>query len=343
MAAPEGNQLDGTPIALILHANEKLGDAVLRIPTYRALRLALPNHEIVCASAESTVWLNTLAAARPEFIDRNLVDQPLDHGAKAIRALIQGLGNVDFVFDLRSNKRTRLSYLATVGLPVRYLGNSAGFVLRHRLPGFWEARPATNALRYHRMVELAVGRLLPFDGELAVRPEARIEGLRLIPSGERFIGLAPGPNMNKFWAEEKWSALARNIASRGITPVFLLGPQESEQRTWIARDGVSKIIDPDSVRDCPSLLPWVFHALADRSIGIIAAESGLGHLAATRGGALLTLAGPTKARVWRPLTPFHWVVEATEFGSRETACIPIEVVISRTDEMIRWSNSRRNG
>ena len=326
----------GKPIALILHRGEKLGDAVLRIPVYRALRMALPEHSIVSASVEPTVWSTTLSAVRHEFIDKILVDQPLDNGAGQIRTLIRSLGKVEFVFDLRSNKRVLWSYIATAGMPVRYLGNAAGYILRRRVRGFWEGRPASNAQRWHRMVELAVGRLLPFDSQLAVQPAARDESLRLLPEGRRFIGLSPGPDTNKFWDRERWTALARHIADRNIEPVFLLGPQESDQRAWIERDGKSTIIDAGSVPD-PALLPWVFHALADRAVGIVAAESGLGHLAATRGRAVLTIAGPTDARQWRPVTPYHWVVQSTEFGSRATNDIPLAVVDACVDEMVRWS------
>ncbi len=323
------------PVALILHRGEKLGDAILRIPLYRALRMALPAHRIVSASAEPTVWETTLSTVRQEFIDEIHVNLPIDHGAGPIRTLMRSLGKVEFVFDLRSNKRLVWSYIATAGMPVRYIGNAAGYALRRRVPGFWEGRPAGNARRWHRMVELAVGRLLPFDGQLAVQPAARTEALRLLPEGRRFIGLSPGPDTNKFWCREKWTALARHIADQDIEPIFLLGPQESDQRAWIERDGPYTIIDADSVHD-PAQLPWVFHALADRAVGIVAAESGLGHLAATRGGAVLTIAGPTNARVWRPVTPYHWVVRSSEFGSTDTSDIPLAAVAGSVHEMVGW-------
>ncbi|RJT40290.1 lipopolysaccharide heptosyltransferase family protein [Mesorhizobium waimense] len=329
------------PVVLVLTRNEKLGDAILRIPVYRALRLALPTHRIVCASDLDTVWRTTLAPIQPELIDEILVDQRLS-SISQMRALIRRLGTVDLVLDLRSSKETPRSYVAAAGLPARYIANSVGFALRRNIAGFFEPRPPTNALRWHRMVELATGRLLPFDAKLPVFEKARDEALRLIPSGERFIGLSPGPTMNKFWHRQKWTDLARHIASDGIIPAFLLGPQETEQRNWIEKDGVSKIVDVGSIQDS-ALLPWLFHALADRAICIVAAESGLGHLAATRQGALLTLAGPSKARLWRPLTPYHWLVEAREFGSMKTEDIPLDVVVARVQEIVRWASNSAPG
>lgn len=299
---------------------------------YRALRLAFPTHSIVCVSSEGSVWLSTLNAIRKELIDKVLLDQPLSSVSR-LRALIRQLGPVEYVLDIRSSKRTIPSYLATTGLNLRYLACFPGFALRHNIPGFGEIRPSTNALRWHRMAEIAAGRLLPFETVVPVMPEAASEAARLVPIGNSFIGLSPGPAVNKFWGRDKWLSLAAHAAQGGNIPVFLIGPQEQDQREWIDHAGF-QAIDASTVRD-PLLLPWIFHALADRAVCIVAAESGLGHLAATRSAAILTLAGPTNARLWRPITPHHWVVEAKEFESSKTEDIPLDVAIARLDEIVR--------
>lgn len=299
---------------------------------YRALRLAFPTHSIVCASAEGSVWLSTLSAMRREIIDKVLLDQPLS-SVSGLRALIRQLGPVEYVLDIRSSRRTIPSYLATAGLNLRYLACFPGFALRHNIPGLGEMRPPTNALRWHRMAEIVAGRLLPFETVVPIMPEAAHEAARLVPIGSPFIGLSPGPSVNKFWGKDKWLSLAAYAARGGNVPVFLIGPQEQDQREWIDRAGF-QIVDATAVRD-PLILPWIFHALADRAVCIVAAESGLGHWVATRSSAILTLAGPTNARLWRPITPHHWVVEAQEFGSSKTEDIPLEVAIARLDEIVR--------
>ena len=118
------------PTILVLTHNEKLGDAVLRVPMYRALRLAFPQHSIVCASAEGSVWPTTLAAVRETLIDEVLQEQPLK-SVSGVRSLIRRLGSVQYVIDVRSGRRPITSYLATAGLPLKYIANAPGFIRRN--------------------------------------------------------------------------------------------------------------------------------------------------------------------------------------------------------------------
>lgn len=316
------------PIILTLTHNEKLGDAVLRIPMYRALRLAFPEHKIVCASAEGSAWPTTLSAVLEEFIDQVLLNQPLK-SVSGVRSLVRRLGQVQYLLDLRSGRRPIPSYLATAGLPVKYISNSPGFI-RRNIAGV-ERRPPTNAQRWHRMAEIMAGRLLPFEAELQLLPQATVEAKRLV-TDRQFVLLSPGEGRFKFWDRQKWLGLASHIEDAGMRPVFLIGPPEQEQRLWIDPAG-HQVIDASSAE--AELLPWVFHALADRALAVVAAESGIGHLAATRSAALLTIAGPTNARLWRPVTPHHWVIEAREFGSTMAKDIPLKAVAERLDEILR--------
>jgi ADP-heptose:LPS heptosyltransferase len=164
-----------------------------------------------------------------------------------------------------------------------------------------------------------------------------------LPQGERYFGIAAGPmTSKKSWPRQGYIALAAQIRALGLRPVFLLGTDEVEQRGWFERNVPGAIvIDLQAARGDAMYLFWLLHACAGRLAGCVANESGLGHLVATRGIPLLTLAGPTNAPRWKPLTSAWWLLRAQDFGSNDVAAIPVEAVEEAIGAMVRWNESNR--
>ncbi len=321
--------------------NELLGDAITHVPAYRALRIAYPDHRIVALYKEQTAWAGALSAVRAEFIDEIRTDLPIGDGLSATRRALADIERLKLVLDFRGNLHVLWSWLGAGRGDVRYVGNVAGFGLRRGVKGDFLPRPETNAARYHRMVELAAGRALPFDGRFAIPADARVSALRFIPNGQRFVCLAVGsPQSTKAWPRDNWIGLAKHIASLGIVPMFLVGVQEDSEREWIASEIPEAMIVDRSSADSLEQLPWLFAALGEHAVGAVTVEGGIGHLLATTQLPLLTVAGPTNPRRWRPVTPYHWVAWAREFGSSKTADVPLGAVIARTEELIRFSGCR---
>ncbi len=319
--------------------NELLGDAITHVPAYRALRHALPDHRIVALYRKSTAWANTLARARSEFLDEVRTDQPIADGPRMLSRTLNEIENLRVVLDFRVNMHSWWSYLATARMPVTYVANVAGFMLRHNIPLGFETRPATNVWCTHRVVELAVGRSLPFDYHLTPPSAAVASAAQLVPEGSDFVLLACGnPHSNKSWPRDGWIGLARHVAAMGVTPVFLLGVQESGERDWIRQQIPQAIIVDSTAAEQTEQLPWLFVALAQRARAAVTVEGGIGHLIATSGLPILTIAGPTDPIRWRPVTPHHFTAWAKEFGSRKTSDVPLAIVIARTEAMLRMAN-----
>ena len=334
--APPSRLSGSAPAVALLMKNELLGDAITRIPALRALRFALPDHRIVGLYKQTTAWLSTLAQARGEFLDEILIGQPIADGASAIRRTLRSIDNLQIVLDFRANLHSWSSFLATSGLNVKYVANVAGFMLRRGVPLGIEMRPDSNVRCYHRAVELALGRTLPFEFHLTPPADAVARAETILSRGASTVLLACGnPRSNKFWPREGWVGLARHLLARGITPTFLLGIQEASEREWIAREIPQARIVDASVAANAEQLPWLFVALARNALAAVTVEGGIGHLIATSGIPILTIAGPTNPVRWRPVTPLHWTVWAREFGSKETAAVPLEAVVARTEEMLR--------
>jgi ADP-heptose:LPS heptosyltransferase len=330
---------DRRPVALVLSTGEAMGDALTRIAGYRALRIAFPGHRVVHVCRWSSSLLGPLASLAAELVDEIIDGQSLTRGPRPVRDIIRGIGNVEIVIDLRSNMGAAWSFVATTGTRVRYVANVALYGLRRGFRASFEARPETNSRRFHRAVELAAGRLLPFDPFVPVGDAAALAADRVVPPGARFVMLAPGTSQSpKAWPAANWVALARHLATRGVQPLFVVGPQELAERNWIERDlPGTAVVDIRSVRG-PADLPWLFHALAARAVGSVTVEGGIGHLVATTGQPLVTISGATDIRRWRPVTLYHWSASAREFGSRRTAVVPLDAVVTRAEEMITFAD-----
>lgn len=323
------------PAVAILMKNELLGDAITHVPAYRALRTALPDHRIVALYKHDTAWNSALSYARPEVLDEIRINQPIGGSVSGIREALASIEHLTMVLEFRANLNAWNSFLAASRLPVAYVANVAGFMLRRGVPHGIEVRPDSNVYCYHRVVELAVGRTLPFEYHLTPPADAVARAATLIPDGTRYVLLACGnPQSNKFWPADNWVGLARRIASTGMRPVFLIGVQEESERAWITRDVPEALIVDQRVADSREQLPWLFVALAQRAVAAVTAEGGIGHLIATTGLPILTIAGPTDPVRWRPVTPHHFIAWARDFGSKETAAVPLSHVVERLQAML---------
>lgn len=337
---PPDASTDARPAIVLTQGGEALGDAVIRLPTYRALRLAFPGHRIVSINELGTVLEGPFAPLRPFLVDR-LFTGVRAKSHRQVSQLLRSLGNVDLVIDFCSNLRSLVSYLHSCIAARRFIGNVAGYGLRRGIPGFLETRPPSNARRYHRMVELAAGRPLPFEYRIATLPKAQAHAAQLLPLGPRYIGIVPGtPGSRKYWPQERHVALAAELRAMGLHPVYLLGPYtgEPQQRAWLERCTPEAVfLDPAAADGDLNYLPWLHHAAATRLVAGVAVDGGIGHLIASQDLALATLEGPTNIDRWRPVTPHAWVVRARDHGSRTMDAIPVSAVVNAVAEMVDWA------
>jgi ADP-heptose:LPS heptosyltransferase len=324
------------PTVIVLNKQELLGEALQRIPAYRALRYAFPGHRIVCLAQGPTAFTGPLARVRPLFMDDTIPRSLKSGNPIALRRLAQSFGPLDIVIDLRSNLRLVGSWFAFYPVARRYIANGAGLTTRKGTGGVMEMRPPSHAERYHRMVELVARRRLPFDPSLPEMPAAAEVAARLLPPGRRYFGFATGPQASfKAWPRDRLVPVVEHVRALGLTPVVFLGQDESVERDWYAANMPAAIIlDLTTANGDGDFLFWILHAAASRLEGCLANENGLGHLVACAGIPLVTLAGPTNPVRWRPLTRSWWPVRAQEFGGDGMADIPVAGVERTISAMI---------
>lgn len=315
------------PCAVVIQSYEALGDAIVHIAAYRALRAGLPpSARVINLVRRDSAFTGALAKVSPLFFDEVIIGAELINSPRALAAWLRECGG-DYVFEFRANGYALRSWLAAGMTGGRYIANVAGFVLRRRLRGLAEPRPRHNYLRYHRMAEIALGERLAFDASLPVSPEADRAAALHLPGG-MYVGIAPGPrDSNKHWPLERHAALARRLADMGVTPVYLLGPLEDEYREAVAAAApMALILGPAEAGGDGGELPWLIHAAARRMAAVVAIEGGLGHLAATHDMPVVTLSGPTNSVRWKPVTSRWTNIRAQDFGGTAMAAIPAEAV-----------------
>lgn len=335
---PEALPDHARPTLILRERGLLLGDAIVRVPAYRAARAAFPQHRIVSLSSDKSVFANAFAPIAHLFFDEIFSGVEANSSRAQQRELSESFGKVDTVLDFRANPRSALNFFTYRGLASRYLANSPFFGVRFGMSRQLQCRPGDNAGRYHRMVEIAAGRRLPYDFSLPHLPSAATRAAALLPPTERYFGITSGPlTQSKSWPREGHIDVAARIRSHGYRPVVLLGAFEGEQREWYETnipDAV--IVDLSTAEGDSGYLLWLLHAAAGRLAGCVSNENGLQHLVATQGIPLLTIAGPTNVDRWKPVTPLWWCIRAQQFGSDQPRVIPASAVADMVSQMIRW-------
>lgn len=331
------------PTIVILEKELLLGDGLLRIPAYRALRHAFPEHRIVSLASRKSAFATTLAPFSRLLVDDALADQPFNASYARQREVVRSFGPLDKVLYFRANLRSVLTLINLYPLANDYVGNSVGFILRKGVKLNIDLRRRSNAERFHQMAEIAAGHPLPFDPTLPVLPAAEARAAEMLPETQRYFGITTTPlGRAKTWPREGLVAVAGAIRARGLQPVVMLGPEETEQRDWFVQNiPEAKIVDIETANGDAAYLLRLFHAVAGRLVGCVANESGLGHLLATRDTPLLTLAGPTNPFRWKPVTRYWWALRAQQFGSANISSIPSEAVVKSVTTMIDHAPQRR--
>lgn len=118
--------------------------------------------------------------------------------------------------------------------------------------------------------------------------------------GQRLVAIHPGSGgAAKRWPPHQFAALMDRLASTGVAPLLIEGPQDVE----VARDKRAAMGLPhDDARFTARDLPIAdLAALLARCAAYVGNDSGVTHLAALVGCPTAAIFGPTNPAVWRPL------------------------------------------
>ena len=155
------------------------------------------------------------------------------------------------------------------------------------------------------------------------RGEELLREISIEPS-EKLVVIQPGSGgADKCWHLDNFLALAKELSSKGIEVIFLLGPAESDRFT----DAIIKNISSVAKYLTDLSLTEVLRLLSCAN-GFVGNDSGITHLAAGLGVRTLAVFGPTNPAVYRPIGPAVtvFVNSTTAFAKKPSVSLQRELL-----------------
>jgi heptosyltransferase-2 len=314
-----------SPINALILQTSFLGDSLLTLPLARELKSILP---------DCRVTVLTLPKSEALFRDSPHVDEVMlddkrgaHRGARGTWRLARQLRRCRFDLALIPHRSLRSALLARLaGIP-RRIGSSAS-------AGRWLLTDAVPFTWLMHDLERNLALLQPLQPDIRPRPDEAVfvakdgkaaediaRRLREdgVGPGERVVGLHPGSVWaTKRWLPERFAAVARGLAARGLRVVLVGGEGDRELCGRIAADS--------------GALDWAgrtglmeLKALMGRLSLFVTNDSGPMHMATGMGVATLAVFGPTTRELgFFPYGAGHRVVE------KDLACRPCSLHGART-------------
>ena len=297
------------PHRILIVRGGALGDFVLTLPVFRALRTAWPKAEIDGLTARSygrlAVEGGLMRAWRclddPCWAEFFVPDGELDTAAAAWLGQFDRV--ISFLHDPKNVWRKNVarcvegSFLQGIHRPVDTHGVPASKVLMGALSewGLDEVDPV---------------------------PVFSLGG---VPNGK--VAFHPGSgSVEKNWPEANWVEWARRWLERGRTPLLMVAGEAE-------RDRVGRMVQAINHDQLEVLVDAPIETVGRRlegCVGFVGHDSGVTHLAAALGVPCLALWGPSCEVVWRPLNEQVSVLKS----SRGLMGITVDEVLAATGKMV---------
>lgn len=316
---------------LLFHTSEdRLGDALIKLPVIMALKSQRPDVRLIWSTGDKpSAFKRGLAPLVEQLIDE--VHEITGLGSSWSQAF-RSHWSQHFDCIIVSERKLRAT-LALRRIPhTLFIAPMHNFMLSDRKPAANLSRaPAYRQIQ--ALFELAIGQALTLPQEL-VLPTRYLElAERLLPPGPRYIGFAPGAGGKaKCWPLKYYIEVARVQVLKRRVPVFFLGPDEKTWRDELALAVPAAIFPEYSVSGQLLDGPPLTIALSQRLGASVANDSGTGHLLAAGGRPLVSLFGRTDSRKFEPPFGTRKVILASDFGDSSISSIPLDHVLQALED-----------
>jgi ADP-heptose:LPS heptosyltransferase len=286
----------------------QIGDVMLSLPAFRAVREKFPDARITAMIGKSGAEIVEISGFADEKITVDRVALRDGNKINSIKEVLRIVRDArrrkfDFVIDLHSLYETNLlGYLS--GARNRLYKNRENRSL-DRLANF-NPRPPREDKTLH-LTDGYLNVLKPLGIENAsrsVKIKPRPKDLEKIESlfgafqTQKIIGLFPGAgNVSRRWSLDNFAALARKFSpDKSLQTVVFLGPEEADLRAEVEEKFPSETLIVDKL----SLLEFVA-ALSKTSV-LISNDTGAIHLGAIAGTAIVLVMDKRAPTTYLPLT-----------------------------------------
>jgi ADP-heptose:LPS heptosyltransferase len=330
----------------VLVGRDLIGDALIKLPFVRALRAAFPAAEIHWITTQGpTAYNGALKEITSALIDRLFeADQGKDASSRSPPIPVPRSLPYPLLLDTRGKWRGALAARAWAKGGV-FIAPAWRYLLSDRRPRLFAPKPKRMIDRLFQMLDLATGEPVRATGRLAVPPAFAAKAALALPEGPTYVGLAPGAgNPIKIWPQDRFAALAAYLSAKGLTPVFLLGPDEKDRQPFFQTACPQALfpLQDRALWGTSSIALEETLALGTRLTLAVTNDSGTSHMLAAVDCPLLSLFGPTSATKLAPYVRFGRVLTAQSFGGSAMDLIPLQMVESEVDQAIFLLNQPRN-
>lgn len=291
------NRLSGKKLVVI--RTGALGDVLMLLPFLQAVHSVQPECIHLVVEARQKTLLQGFRCVNQVFAADDLQWWRI-YGDPPGSTPVQFLQNYDFVVAFIQDHGGDVSFRLAQLLP-------ADVVVRPPFPHLQGRHVSQYYFEtFSEKPPLPASGLPPWKGQEATQREA---GRWLSADGRRagpFWAIHPGSgSLAKNWPLTRFREEALWLKSRGITPVFILGPAE----VTLAEDVQSLARELDA--PCGDNFPLEFWAaVLTHCLGFLGNDSGITHLAALLGLPTVAVFVRSDPVQWRPLGPKVTVIDA---------------------------------
>lgn len=310
---------------LVIHFGQ-MGDVILALPAFRAIREKFPDARITALVGKSAAMIARLASVFDDAIEVDRV--ALRDGRKLrsiskIRALVGEIRRrrFDFIIDLHSLSETNLLGFLS-GAPARLYANRENRSLDF-LGKFSERPPAEDKSKHVTDRYLEVLKPLGIAGaprfvEIET-PQPEIEFVRSLLHKQKaetadMVGIFPGAgHPSRRWSLENFAELCRRLRAKDFPPQTLvfLGPEERDLRSEVTKLFPEKTIVFDRLS-----IPQLVAALSLVRV-LVSNDTGVVHLGAIAGTRLVLVMDERAPTSYLPLTEKIRVVRSATIDKIE--------------------------
>ena len=319
------------PTLLFYTAEDRLGDALIKLPAILALKKARPEVFLVWVAGERrSAYTQLLKPLVGGVFDE--LHEAIGLGARWLQTMIPFWPR-SFDAIIASDAHLR-NTLALRRIPhQRFISPYANYLLSDRKP---RAACSDHAIfrQTLQLLNLALDVDLCPAQQLEIPAEYTACAAHLLPDGVRYVGFIPGAGgKDKCWPLARYLEVANMQAAYARQAVFFLGPEELEWRTTVER-AVPGVLIPEWDEEARVLRgPTLTIALARRLRAAVANDSGGGHLAAAGGRPVITLIGRTNEHKFESPYAARQVLRARDYGGENVELIPIHAVTDLLDKL----------
>ena len=325
---------DKRPLNILIYVGlDLLGDALIKLPFIRNLKIIFPKSNITWLAGKGASTLNSSL----KIISKSLIDKIIDNaniGSKFTDLFKKILPKKDYDIVIDTQKRVLTTLVIKKIKTKVFISPSAGY--------FFSDVKSNTCKEENLAKELVKMSLL-----LTYKKETRLKQIPinkykkkthdfLVKYPGKKVAICPGASVSwKRWSVEKFIEVSEFLIQKKFLPVFFLGPNEKDYFPILKKKfPFASFPLQTEVKKISPIHTILFARLCDFGISN---DTGCGHLLATADIPIISLFGRTNSKKFAPYNLQENIVISSKnySNSSDIKMIPVKSVITAIQNIIK--------